>query len=75
MSLTEVPEFTPAREMPNGKLFYSPLGLFEFQVEAVAELYVRTDPNSAHNGSIGSEKQSWVWHLLPTFTRINKLIW
>jgi SNF2 family DNA or RNA helicase len=33
-----------ARELPNGDFFYSPLGLFDFQADAVAEVYVRTNP-------------------------------
>jgi len=27
--------------MPNGRLFYSPIGLYEFQAEAVAHAYLR----------------------------------
>lgn len=38
--------FTPARELPNGKLFWSPHGLFEFQAEGVAESYIRTEPGA-----------------------------
>lgn len=34
--------FTPARQLPNGELFYSPRGLFEFQIDGLAEAYVRT---------------------------------
>lgn len=38
--------FTPARELPNGQLFWSPHGLFEFQATGVAESYVRTEPGA-----------------------------
>jgi SNF2 family DNA or RNA helicase len=34
----------PIRQLPNDSLFYSPLGLFEFQAEGVAEAYLRTSP-------------------------------
>jgi SNF2 family DNA or RNA helicase len=35
--------FAPARELPNGANIYSPLGIFEFQAEHIAEAYVRTE--------------------------------
>lgn len=35
--------FVPARELPNGELFYSPLGVFEFQAEHIAEAYLLTE--------------------------------
>jgi SNF2 family DNA or RNA helicase len=38
------PAFTPARELPNGASFYSPVGLYEFQADHVAEAYLRTNP-------------------------------
>lgn len=46
MSALASTDFTPAREMPNGKLFYSPLGIFPFQAEGLAEAYMRTEPDS-----------------------------
>lgn len=39
-----VPAFIPARELPNGANFYSPVGMYEFQAEHVAEGYLRTNP-------------------------------
>jgi SNF2 family DNA or RNA helicase len=42
-----VTDFVPAREMPNGGLFYSPLGIFPFQADGLAECYVRTEPDQA----------------------------
>jgi SNF2 family DNA or RNA helicase len=47
MSITAAPEFSPAREMPNGAVFYSPLGVFPFQAEGLAECYVTTGPDDA----------------------------
>lgn len=38
------PAFAPARELPNGGNFYSPVGLYGFQAEHVAEAYLRTNP-------------------------------
>lgn len=35
--------FTPVRELPNGGNIYSPLGIFDFQAEHIAEAYVRTE--------------------------------
>lgn len=45
-ALVEEPEFAPVRELPNGELFHSPLGLFNFQADGIAEAYVRTDPGT-----------------------------
>jgi SNF2 family DNA or RNA helicase len=42
-----VTDFVPAREMPNGELFHSPLGIFPFQADGLAECYVRTEPDQA----------------------------
>jgi SNF2 family DNA or RNA helicase len=47
MSITEPPEFSPAREMPNGAVFYSPLGVFDFQADGLAECYLRTEADAA----------------------------
>lgn len=38
---------TPARSLPNGEFFYSPLGLFGFQADGVARAYLETEPGSA----------------------------
>jgi len=35
--------FTPARELPNGENVYSPLGIFAFQAEHIAEAYIRSE--------------------------------
>jgi SNF2 family DNA or RNA helicase len=35
--------FTPARRLPNGEAIYSPLGIFEFQADHIAEAYVRLE--------------------------------
>jgi hypothetical protein len=32
----------PTRELPNGELYYSPQGLYDFQVDGIAECIVRT---------------------------------
>lgn len=34
------------RALPEGPLFHSPMGLFDFQIENVAEAYLRTDPGA-----------------------------
>lgn len=47
MSILAAPEFSPAREMPNGKVFHSPLGVFGFQAEGLADCYVRTEPENS----------------------------
>lgn len=36
--------FVPARELPNGRNFWTPAGLYPFQARHVAEAYVRTGP-------------------------------
>jgi SNF2 family DNA or RNA helicase len=38
---------TPARSLPNGEFFYSPLGLFGFQADGVAQAYLETEPGTA----------------------------
>ena len=38
--------FVPARELPNGENIYSPLGIFDFQADHIAEAYVRTEKQS-----------------------------
>lgn len=43
-ALIDEPSFTPARELPNGENFFSPLGIFDFQADHIAEAYVRTEP-------------------------------
>lgn len=43
-ALAETPDFVPARELPNGEYVYSPLGIFEFQSDGIAEAYLRTEP-------------------------------
>jgi SNF2 family DNA or RNA helicase len=40
------PLFVPARELPNGANIYSPLGIFDFQADHIAEAYVRTEKQS-----------------------------
>jgi SNF2 family DNA or RNA helicase len=35
--------FVPARSLPNGELYYSPLGLYDFQVDGIAQCLVRTN--------------------------------
>lgn len=46
MSVAELSGFIPARTMPNGAVFHSPLGVFGFQAEGLAEAYIRTEPDS-----------------------------
>jgi SNF2 family DNA or RNA helicase len=36
--------FAPARTLPNGQNLWSEYGLFDFQADAVAEAYLRTEP-------------------------------
>lgn len=43
-AVLEPAQFIPARELPHGELFYSPLGVFGFQAEHVAEAYLCTEP-------------------------------
>lgn len=50
MSLAPAPVFTPARELPNGRLFHSPLGVFGFQADGLADLYMRTEPEADGGG-------------------------
>jgi SNF2 family DNA or RNA helicase len=45
-ALAEAPGFIPARELPNGAYVYSPLGVFDFQADGVAEAYVRTQEDA-----------------------------
>jgi SNF2 family DNA or RNA helicase len=45
MSTLASTDFIPAREMPNGKIFYSPDGVYPFQAEGLAEAYLRTEPD------------------------------
>jgi SNF2 family DNA or RNA helicase len=56
MSINDAPVYVPARKMPNGKLFYSPLGVFPFQADGVAECYIRTEPDQA-----GGVLPIWDW--------------
>jgi SNF2 family DNA or RNA helicase len=46
MSTAEAVEFVPARALPEGRLFHSPLGVFDFQADGLAEMYLRTEPGS-----------------------------
>ena len=39
-------KFTPARKLPNGGNIYSPLGIFDFQANHIAEAYVRMESQS-----------------------------
>jgi SNF2 family DNA or RNA helicase len=50
MSPVAAPEFQAARSMPNGSLFYSPLGVFDFQADGLAEAYLRTEPDDPRGG-------------------------
>jgi SNF2 family DNA or RNA helicase len=43
MTLAAAPVSAPTRELPNGELYYSPQGLYDFQVEGIATCVVRTN--------------------------------
>lgn len=45
-AVVQHPGFVPARVLPNEQLFYSPLDLFDFQADHVAEAYLRLEPDS-----------------------------
>lgn len=47
MITVEPRRITPARSLPNGEFFHSPLGLFPFQAEGVAHAYLETEPGTA----------------------------
>lgn len=52
MSTAAVSEFTPVRALPNGGVFYSPLGIFPFQARHIAEAYLRTEPGNAEGVAV-----------------------
>lgn len=52
-AVEEAPAFIPARELPNGKNFYSPRGLYPFQAEDVAKAYLRTEDGGSQGQLVG----------------------
>jgi SNF2 family DNA or RNA helicase len=52
-AVAAAPAFIPVRELPNGKNFYSPRGLYQFQAEDVAKAYLRTEEGSQQGQLVG----------------------
>jgi SNF2 family DNA or RNA helicase len=42
MSIAPLAGFTPARQLPNGELFHSDWGLLPYQIDGIAQTYIRT---------------------------------